>query len=1031
VTRVHATVAASIVALALLNPLAAGAAAAESSSPVGMQDLAGEACTATPRTDIAPDPNAAAPVYIACGAVSRPNGSVSAVIMPLSLPADIAARHAAIERAAADAPAGRDAAARLVCRPGPWTKTVDGIDLLVRSCATTDGDWPQVHVIAGLGRFLVQADGLPSLLPALEAEMATLADYHAPQGKLAFGGTEEARRDLEAAFGNKLKITAGGDFNRYGDLVEQARLYGSRMNYPAAEAAYREALDIQERAFGPDTIGVATTLLNLGLTVSNQGRFEEADGLFRRADPIVQASDNPIYRARNFEYLGYDAANRGKFADALRYARGAVAMWRDLSAAQTSDVEQLTAGNQAHEALRGELANGLNLAAAMAWRVGDLAYAEAAAKEALDIISNEPNLPPWWGPDVLMTLGDILAREGRLREAEESLRGALIFKERLFGNSAPTAMALLAVGRVYAADGLDDEALRAFDFALDIMAKDDVARSLLVYDKLAPLVTVDDRLGKQHPDRRAKIDDTLFRALQYMAASVTDQTIARASARLAAHDPANEKLVRELQDAERKRDTARISLGYESSLPQEQRGAEREQALLKDVDSQEARRQALEAQIRARFPGYFRLAAPEPVALPALQKRLRPGEAVVEFEFGRDHAAVVLVTAHGFSAQPIQSDQTQIAASVRAIRRTLDARGGRIGEFDLADAYRLYRTLFGPIEGQLAGIDRLIVVPGDALASLPIGLLVTQPPSGARDYGNAAWLVRRVADSVVPSVRAFVTLRDKVASKGATRPFLGVGNPDFQGATGARRGARSGLEALATHCGDNGPIPAAMLRALAPLPETAAEVRQVAQTLGAGPDALLLGANATEAAFRREPLDQFRVLYFATHGLLPGELSCQTQPALALSPPPVPATSKSEDGLLDAGEIAGLRLNADLVVLSACNTAEGGTKFGGEALSGVAQAFFFAGARTLVASHWEVPSVPTVALMVGMFQRLGSGGGTAEALRQSQLALIAQPRTADPFFWAAFTVLGDGDSAAPAEAPKSRQSALSPREVPQ
>jgi CHAT domain-containing protein len=1018
--------AASFAALVLLIVLGAGANAAEGSSPVGLRDLAGEACTVSTRSDIAPDPGAAAPAYLSCGTVSRPNGSVSAIVMPLSLPADPAARRATIEKAAAEAPAGRDAATRLVCRSGPWTKTADGIDLLVRSCATIDGDWPQIYVIAGLGRFLLQADGLPSLLPALEAEMAALADYHAPEGKLAFGGSEEARRDLEAAFGNKLKITAGGDFSRYGDLVQQARLYGSRMNYPAAEAAYREALDIQERAFGGDTIGVATTLLNLGLTVSNQGRFEEAAGLFRRADPIIQASDNPIYRARNFEYLGYDAANRGKFADALRYARGAVAMWRDLSSAQTPTIEQLTAGNQAHNALRGELANALDLAAAMAWRFGDVAYAEAAAREALDIIGNEPNLPPWWGPDVLMTLGDILAREGRLREAEESLRGALIFKERLFGNSAPTAMALLAIGRVYTADGLDEEALRAFDFALDILAKDDVARALLAFDKLAPLVTIDNRLGKQHPEQRAKIDETLFRGLQYMATSVTDQTIARASARVAAGDPANEKLVQELQDAERKRDTARISLGYESSLPQEQRGAQREQALLQEVDSQDKRRQALEEQIRKQFPGYFRLAAPDPVKLPALQKRLRPNEAVIEFDFGREQAAVIVVTASGFAAQPIQSDQTQIAASVRAIRRTLDARGGRVDEFDLADAYRLYRTLFGPIEGQLGGIDRLIVVPGDALASLPIGLLVTQPPGGGRDYGSAAWLVRRVADSVVPSVRAFVTLRDKVASKAATRPFLGVGNPEFEG---NGRGNRSGLEALATHCGGNGPIPAAMLRALAPLPETAAEVRQVAQTLGAGPDALLLGARATEAAFRAEPLDQFRVLYFATHGLLPGELSCQTQPALALSPPTVPATSRSDDGLLDASEIAGLRLNADLVVLSACNTAEGGTKFGGEALSGVAQAFFFAGARTLVASHWEVPSVPTVALMVGMFQRLGVGGGTAEALRQSQLALIAQPRTANPFFWAAFTVLGDGDSAAPREQPKSRQSALPPREV--
>ena len=223
-------------------------------------------------------------------------------------------------------------------------------------------------------------------------------------------------------------------------------------------------------------------------------------------------------------------------------------MWRDMIASKTPDIEQLNGGNEARNALRGELAHTLNLAAAMAWRMNDLAYAEAAGKEALGIITEEPDLPPWWGPDVLMTLGDVLAREGRLREAEESLRGALIFDQRLFGNSAPTAMALLAIGRVYAADKLYDESLRAFKFALDIIAKDDVTRSLLVFDQLAPLITIDNELGAQAPSRRAEIDEMLFRALQYKAASVKDQTIARASARLAARDPAIEKLVRDLQE---------------------------------------------------------------------------------------------------------------------------------------------------------------------------------------------------------------------------------------------------------------------------------------------------------------------------------------------------------------------------------------------------------------------------------------------------------------------------------------------------
>jgi len=177
--------------------------------------------------------------------------------------------------------------------------------------------------------------------------------------------------------------------------------------------------------------------------------------------------------------------------------------------------------------------------------------------------------------------------------------------------------------------------------------------------------------------------------------------------------------------------------------------------------------------------------------------------------------------------------------------------------------------------------------------------------------------------------------------------------------------------------------------------------------LGADAGALHIGADASEAVLRNQKLDQYRVLYFATHGLLPGELHCQGEPGLALSPPLVPAATRASDGLLESSEIAAFRLNADLVVLSACNTAEGGGHFGGDALSGMAESFFYAGARGVIASHWEVPSQETVALMTGMFERV-QAKGTAEALRQSQLALIDRADTAHPFNWAAFTLIGDG-----------------------
>src|SRR5262249_31047918 len=155
----------------------------------------------------------------------------------------------------------------------------------------------------------------------------------------------------------------------------------------------------------------------------------------------------------------------------------------------------------------------------------------------------------------------------------------------------------------------------------------------------------------------------------------------------------------------------------------------------------------------------------------------------------------------------------------------------------------------------------------------------------------------------VPSPRAFINLRDARAHvKPAPRPFLGVGNPTFVGVTVTGKGQPSALEALAGSCREKGPVQADLIRALAPLPETADEVRRVGARLNADSGAILLGAAASEGNLRRQALGDYNVLYFATHGLLPGELRCESEPGLALSPPSGAATSMADDGLLDAGE---------------------------------------------------------------------------------------------------------------------------------
>src|SRR5215471_14050126 len=184
----------------------------------------------------------------------------------------------------------------------------------------------------------------------------------------------------------------------------------------------------------------------------------------------------------------------------------------------------------------------------------------------------------------------------------------------------------------------------------------------------------------------------------------------------------------------------------------------------------------------------------------------------------------------------------------------------------------------------------------------------------------------------------------------------------------------------------------------------------VAAKVGAAPSDIHLGADASEATVKRVALSDYRIVYFATHGLVAGDVKDLAEPALAFTIPPQP--SDLDDGLLTASEVAQLKLNADWVVLSACNTMAG-DRPGAEALSGLARAFFYAGARALLVSHWAVDSAAATRLTSSTFDILQGDPslGRAEALRRAMLAYLADtssPRNAYPATWGPFEIVGEG-----------------------
>ena len=459
----------------------------------------------------------------------------------------------------------------------------------------------------------------------------------------------------------------------------------------------------------------------------------------------------------------------------------------------------------------------------------------------------------------------------------------------------------------------------------------------------------------------------------------------------------------------------------EKALPGYAQFTQRREELRSAIDRAEQDIREVRAAITKSFPDYAALADPRPLTIAAVQGVLRDEEALVVFLVGSAKSFVWAVTRERAEWAQIDAGQEVLSAHVTALRRGLDpqaqqdaegstgSKAGVAAGFDLNRAHALYKLVLGPVAVLLRDKRHLIVVPTGPLTSIPFQVLITAPPgpqAGSDALRQAPWLIKSHALSVLPSVQSLQALRKLAPAGTATKPFFGVGDPIFDGPLSGpqQRGAQRPSTAPARFY-RNGAADLRALRELAPLPETAQEVIAVGKVLGAAPDAINLREAATEPRVRRASLKDYRILHFATHGLVAGDLSGLAEPALVLTLPPV--ASETDDGLLTASEIATLSLDADWVVLSACNTAAGSTR-GAEALSGLARAFFYAGARALLVSHWAVYSQAAVELTTGSFAALAAKPrlGRAGAFRAAMLDLIA--RGEPPSYWAPFVLVGEG-----------------------
>ncbi len=882
------------------------------------------------------------------------------------------------------------------------TSILDGIEALALDCKLRPGGWPYQTVVARIGERIYLGDGIPGAFQPLERSIGVVS------GRIRAGAdprelSEEMRRLKGLIASSDFDI---GDVTHYKALRRLARYHNQRGQHALAEQQYRKAL-LQAEVQRPDL--VAFLSMHLGLELSNQEKFEAAEAMFGRAERALMDSASPaIERARLDAYRSMHLANQGKNREAASEAERAKDQFRthgyalssvrhDLGGGREFTPDSgLAGGTSSTSLIRGEETSTRSNAIKPAYvKAKTLLYqgrpdaAEAAWRQARALFDADVEAPKDWAVEIDVLGAEIAEAQGDPVSARRLLRSAVATERALTGSTRAGGMAFLALGRLHARRGHERRALSAFREGFEIIREQ---RGTVDIDDAFPYF----RIGIKHVGGLGskQLAGELFEAAQLVTSPLVVRQIAQVYARLESGNMEVSDLLRQLQDAQARRERIRKDLDSDG-LRANRRGELRRR--WHEINTRIAE---LELQVQSASPGYNQLVLFKPIPISEVQQRLRKDEALSHILIGAAGGVGFLVDRDSVRIYPIGLSRSQIRRFVRELRRPVEDL--EVPAYPVKRAHALYRHLFGPVTGAVRAKHHLITIPSGELLSLPFAMLVTDVPPRVKglDYSAVPWMIARHALTLAPAVQSFVSLRKTPPSK-APKPFVGFGDPVPGGKTATLMSA-VGMLRTAT-CRSE----ASWLANFARLPDAALELQESAGALGAGSRDLVLGRAFTVPAVHRRDLTDYRYISFATHGVLPSKLECL--PDAALLTTPSGGSGSAAAGLLLASEVAtDLKMDADLVVLSACDTGGGGKESGGEALSGLARNFFFAGARNLLVSHWEVPSLTTRVLLKDTFKELAHGEHMANALRESQLDLIRTGSFSHPKAWAGFTLVGHG-----------------------
>ncbi len=907
------------------------------------------------------------------------------------------------------------------CRPVTLDVMPEGLTSISAQLCTSPTNRIERLVVAGSrGSRVFAASALAAYADALRLGLATLATDRLVEGSV------------------EVPLTQAGDAQ--GFARAQAEAISAEI---ALEEAYRrsnsgnfaEAAEFFAVSAGTlQGSGATEALLNEALQQSNLGNFIEAASLFQQAHPATQADPVLARLSRNFQAI--DALNRSDPAEALRLLDMPLPALTDslqsslqlqiddalatrLSAEQGNAISSAGAELTLLERLRLLDGQGTFLRGSALRLSGQSALAEttllAAQAEIAAVRDGRVGSMLWLQAQALAELAQLAEARSDVARAESLHRQAVTVLEVSYPGSPALVSARAQLAGLLARTGRADEATALFRQLVDDSEGKPAAALRTLF---APYFTL---LAAQTGNSTAAAD--MFAASQLLLRPGLAQTQAVLARELSGGSDEAAQLFRQSINLSRAIEVQRTAVTQaQNRVAANIEGAAEELATLgTQLDLLNQRQLAVQQQLAA-YPRY-RAVSDGRMTLAELQATLAPGEAYLKLVMLGADAYAIYAESDSAMAYRLAASPARISAMVDTLRDSIAVEEG--GQtitypFEIATARQLYLLLLGPVEGQLAGVSHLVFEPDGALLRLPVNLLVmddasvrsyaartADPDADPYDYRGTAWLGRAMQVTTAVSPSSFRDVR-RARRSDARGEYLGLGQnlPLIEG-VGTSSGTRAGI--AGERCSWSpltwgNPISAAELRTASGLLQSGGEV------------SLLTGGDFTDTHLRAmDDLDEYRILHFATHGLV-------TAPAADCPPRPALLTSFGDgdsDGLLSFAEIFDLRLDADLVILSACNTAsvgglsasrEAGVTTGGDfALDGLVRAFVGAGGRTVVASHWPVPDDynATGRLISGFFAAT-SGQGTAEALRRSQLALMDDAETSHPFYWSAFAVVGDG-----------------------